>query len=604
MQAIILAAGKGKRLKERTAYNTKCMVEINGVTLIERALRLLDGGGIDQITVVCGYCKDKLKAFIASLGIHTPISFVGNPDYENTNNIYSLGLAVQSVGARDMIVLESDIVFEKAVLQKLLEGEGDCMAMIAKPEPWMDGDIVTVDDRGCIDRLIGASQYQPDDYPSYYKTVSMYRFSADFMADTFIPRLTEYMRNNADRSVYESAIRLAAGCDIHTVRLNGERWYEINDIQDIDIAETIFASGTERLKKYQKRFGGYWRYQGMKDFCYLVNPFFPNKRLIDEMVSNFNTLIREYPSGMEVNSFLAANYFGVRSEQICVGNGTAELIKSLMENHNGKIGMAYPTFEEYPHRKKENEIIPFYVADRNFQYTVDDIMRFYGENPVGAIVLVNPDNPTGHFILREDILRMEEWARSRDVRIIVDESFVDFAEVGENQTLLDAAVLDRHPNLIVIKSISKSFGVAGLRLGVLASADRELIRFMKKDLAIWNINSFAEYYMQIISKYKADYEDAMNRFMEVRARYLDRLTRLGGLQVYPSQANYVMCRIESGYTSTELADILLNRYNILIKDLSAKDGLFGGNYIRLSVKTDEENDAMVRALEELLGTAE
>lgn len=113
MQAIILAAGKGKRLKERTAYNTKCMVELGGVTLIERALRLLDCGEIDKITIVCGYCKSKLKAFVDSLCINTPIAFVDNDDYENTNNIYSLGLAVQSVGAEDMIVMESDIVFEK-----------------------------------------------------------------------------------------------------------------------------------------------------------------------------------------------------------------------------------------------------------------------------------------------------------------------------------------------------------------------------------------------------------------------------------------------------------------------------------------------------------
>lgn len=604
MQAIILAAGRGRRLKERTAYNTKCMVELNGVTLIERALRLLDCGEIDKITIVCGYCKSKLKAFVASLGINTPVAFVDNPDYESTNNIYSLGLAVQSAGAEDFVVMESDIVFEKAVLGKLLDSEWDCTAMIAKPEPWMDGDIVTVDKEGCIDGFIGASQYNPGDYPSYYKTVSMYKFSRKFVSGILADRLNEYMNENKERAVYESAIRLAKGFDIHTIRLNGERWYEINDIQDIDIAETIFASGTERLKKYQKRYGGYWRYQGMKDFCYLVNPFFPNDRLINEMSSNFNTLIREYPSGMAVNSFLAANYFGVRDEQVCVGNGTAELIKSLMENHAGKIGMAYPTFEEYPHRKKESDIIPFYVADKDFDYTVDDVMGFYEDNPVQAIVLVNPDNPTGHFIMREDILRMEEWARGRDIRIIVDESFVDFAKVSGNQTLLDAVLLDKHPNLIVIKSISKSFGVAGLRLGILASADRELIRFMKKDVAIWNINSFAEYYMQIISKYRADYEKAMERFMEVRERYLDKLAKIAGLKVYPSQANYVMCRIENKYTSTELADILLNRYNILIKDLSTKDGLFGGNYIRLSVKTDEENDAMAEALAELFGTEE
>ena len=217
-----------------------------------------------------------------------------------------------------------------------------------------------------------------------------------------------------------------------------------------------------------------------------------------------------------------------------------------------------------------------------------------------AIVLVNPDNPSGHFILREDILRREEWARARGSSIIVDESFVDFADIPE-QTLLTQDIIDGHPKLIVLKSISKSFGVPGLRLGILASADADMIAAMKKDVSIWNINSFAEYYMQIIEKYKDDYEDAMRRFMQVRERYLGKLAKISALKVFPSQANYVMCRLENGMSSRKLADTMLNRYNILIKDLSTKEGLNGGNYIRLSVKTDEENDVVVEVLNELLG---
>ena len=107
--------------------------------------------------------------------------------------------------------------------------------------------------------------------------------------------------------------------------------------------------------------------------------------------------------------------------------------------------------------------------------------------------------------------------------------------------------------------------------------------------------------MQIIEKYKEDYEEAMARFKEVRRRYVEKLEGIPALRVFPSQANYVMCRVERGYPTRRLAEILLNRYNILIKDLSTKEGLKGGNYIRLSVKTVEENDTMVRALKELLG---
>jgi histidinol-phosphate/aromatic aminotransferase/cobyric acid decarboxylase-like protein len=151
----------------------------------------------------------------------------------------------------------------------------------------------------------------------------------------------------------------------------------------------------------------------------------------------------------------------------------------------------------------------------------------------------------------------------------------------------------------VLKSISKSFGVAGLRLGVLLTSDKERIAFMKKDVAIWNINSFAEYYMQIIEKYKEDYEEAMEHIKVVRDEYLEGLNRIPQLQVYPTQANYVMCRIKSGIASTELANVMLNKYNILIKDLSRKGGIDGGNYIRLSVKNEEENAVMLKALYEV-----
>ena len=127
-----------------------------------------------------------------------------------------------------------------------------------------------------------------------------------------------------------------------------------------------------------------------------------------------------------------------------------------------------------------------------------------------------------------------------------------------------------------------------------------MIAKLKKDVSIWNINSFAEYYMQIIEKYKTDYEEAMSRFMDVRKRYVDKLTKIPALRVFPSQANYIMCHLDNGMSSRKLADIMLNKYNILIKDLSTKEGLNGGNYIRLSVKTDEENDVVVRVLSELL----
>ncbi len=602
MQSVILAAGFGKRLKELTADHTKCMVEIDGHTLIERALSQLDTANMNRIIIVTGYKAEVLEQYVKDLNIKTEIVFIRNDKYERTNNIYSLWLVRDYLLSDDTLVLESDIIFEKAVLDKILGSHSRCMTFVAKPEPWMDGSVVRLDDNSNIIEFINTKTFNMSNINEYYKTVSIYKFSIEFLEKEYVPFLDAYVKAWGDSKVYESALKVIAIQEkpvIEAMVLENEKWYEINDIQDVDIAESIFAEGNDKVRKYMKRFGGYWRYPNMYDFCYLVNPYFPNERFMNEMKANFETLIREYPSGMAVNSLLAGKYFEILPEYVCVGNGTAELIKSLMENLPGKIGMVYPTFEEYPHRKKEEDVVPYFVKEKDFNYTVDDLMEFYGEKQVDSIILVNPDNPSGHFIRKDDILRLEEWGRNRGMKIIVDESFIDFAKDEEWHTLLNNEILAGHPNLIVLKSISKSFGVAGLRLGVLASSDKEMIAFMKKDVAIWNINSFAEYYMQIIEKYKDDYHDAMERFKEVRDRYLAKLNTIDNLKVYPSQANYVMCYIKEGITSTELADVLLNKYNILIKDLSTKDGLDHGNYIRLSVKTDEENDTLISALKEV-----
>ena len=602
MQSIILAAGLGSRLGELTKECTKCMVKINGITLIERMLRQLDRYGMDRIIIVTGYKGDILKDYVQNLRINTPVVFVDNSDYRHTNNIYSLWLTREFLEEMDSLVLESDMIFEDRVIEKMLAIDNGCGTFVARPRPWMDGSIVKLDKDSNIVYFVDDEEVKRIDPSYYHKIVSIYKFKKRYVSEKYMTYLNEYVKKNKDNNLYESLLKvidLDVEKKIPAEILDEEQWYEINDIQDMDIAESMFADGNEKVRKYLQRYGGYWRYPAMRDFCYLVNPYFPNERFMNEMKSNFDVLVREYPSGMAVNSLLAGHFFGVRTENICVGNGTAELIKSLMENISGNIGMVYPTFEEYPHRKKDVEVIPYYVVDKDFDYSVDDIMSYYEGKDISAIVLVNPDNPSGHFISKKDILRLEDWCRSKGRKLIVDESFIDFVEDDEWHTLLDMEVLINHPSLIVLKSISKSFGVAGLRLGVIATADTDLIAFMKKDVAIWNINSFAEYYLQIIEKYRDDYYEAMEKFKEVRRRYLDKLSKIKGFKVYPSQANYVMCHIENSVTSTELADILLNRYNVLIKNLASKEGLNKGNYVRLSVKSDEENDYIVNALMEI-----
>ena len=317
------------------------------------------------------------------------------------------------------------------------------------------------------------------------------------------------------------------------------------------------------------------------------------------MKANYDTLLTEYPSGMYVNSLLASKYFDIKRNYIVVGNGAAELIKSMLENINGKYGIIYPTFEEYPNRLSKEDIVPFVSSKEDFHYTADDLIRFYADKEIEYLVLINPDNPSGNFVPTKDVLRLSNWCKEHSIKLIVDESFVDFSDNFESNSLIHNDILEGNPNLIVIKSISKSYGVPGLRLGILATSDEKIIDCIKKNIAIWNINSFAEYYMQIFGKYQKYYREACYLFIKERERFQKEMDKVSFVRVIPSQANFFMIELTGRYTSNELSSVLLKRFNILIKSCNTKHGLENKNYIRIAVRNRIDNDRLLDALKSL-----
>lgn len=619
MQAIILAAGMGKRLKELTSSAAKCMVEVNGKTMIERALASLDRYALSRIVMVVGYESDRLKAYVQTLPVKTPIVFVENTVYNTTNNIYSLYLAKDYMLREDTLLLESDIVFEDRLLDRLLKNPYPTLALVARYESWMDGTVVTLDSENHITRFVSKKEFDFKYTKDYFKTVNIYKFSKEFSESAYVPFLEAYCKALGHNEYYEQVLKvitLLDKCELKACTLEDEKWYEIDDMQDLDIAETIFASGAEKLHKIQKRYGGYWRYERLTDFCYLVNPYYPCGRLKEELKAGFDTLLCEYPSGMSVNSLLAAKYFGLKPEQICVGNGAAELIKAYMGTFRGMTGVVYPTFEEYPNRMKPEEIVAFYPNNADYSYTAEDLMEFFEDRDIEQLVVINPDNPSGSFIDTSGIYMLADWCRMRNIRLLLDESFVDFANIDPNgqedqNTFLKQDILKEYKNLVVVKSISKSFGVPGLRLGVLASSDEALIKQIKSETAIWNINSFAEFYLQIAEKYAADYASSLVRVRESRSRLFGELSKIRGIRPIRSAANYILCELLSGDVSgeaprsaEELATRLLEDYYILIKDCSTKEGFEGKNYIRIAVRDDADNERLCEALRGIFGMEE
>lgn len=601
MQAIILAAGMGKRLKELTQNSTKCMVKVNGQTLIERMLSQIDSRDFSRIVIVVGYEGQKLIDYISTLNVKKPIVYVENPIYDKTNNIYSLSLAKDYLCEEDTVLFESDLIFEGSVIDELLEDPRDTLALVDKYESWMDGTCVKLLDDDSIEAFVPGKQFKFDEIKNYYKTVNIYKFSKHFSQTHYVPFLDAYTQALGSNEYYEQVLRVITMLDdpeIKAKRLNGQLWYEIDDIQDLDIATSMFAPDPdEKLALLQSRYGGYWRYPKLLDFCYLVNPYFPPRKLVDEIKASFEPLLTQYPSGMKVNSLLAARNFGIHIENILVGNGAAELIKALMEHIGGISGFVRPTFEEYPNRYSSERSVYYKPENENYSYDENDLIEFFDDKNIDNLVIVNPDNPTGNYISKAGLLKLIDWSANKGIRLIIDESFVDFAD-EEGSTLIEQAILDANTHLFVMKSISKSYGVPGLRLGVLASGDVDEIAFLKKNVAIWNINSFAEFYMQIEEKYKKDYAKALVKIRKERARYVSELSSLKGIRVIPSQANYVMVELLEGHTSKEVTKRLLIEYDILIKDLSSKMG--GKQYLRLAVRNTKDNNRLVSALKDVL----
>lgn len=598
MKAIILAAGMGSRLKELTNNIPKCMIEVNGEPLIKRLLRSLIKYKVNDIILVVGYKKDILIDYISKLNLDIKITYVENNEYATTNNIYSLFLTKSEILKDDILLVESDLIFDEQVIEKLVNSPEKNLAVVSKYEHWMDGTCIEVDDKNNITNFIFSDDFDVNFTETLYKTVNIYKFSLEFMKKYMI-LLETYLKIKDKKSYYETIFKYLIQInpkELKALILNNERWYEIDNKEDLQIAEGLFSSGEKKLKNFQNRYGGYWRYPKVVDFCYLVNPYFPTPKLIDELKKNFQILLSQYPSGSTVNNLLAAKYFHLQENKIVVGNGAAELIKETMKIFKGEIGFISPTFEEYPNRYSSRKSLFFEPNIDGFSYTVQDVIDFFDKKNIEVLILINPDNPSGNYLKHSEILKLLKWTKKRKINILVDESFVDFSE--ENISLLNDKLLDEYENLIVVKSISKSYGVPGLRLGILATSKKTFLDEIKKNLPIWNINSFAEYYMQIFNKYEKEYRVSLEKIKNERKIFIEKLSKIEFLKVFKSQANYVLLEISEKISPNKLAEILLNDYGILIKSLSNKKGV-KGNFIRLAVRNREENNYCIKALKEI-----
>ena len=604
----MLAAGMGKRLGRYTKNATKCMVPVNGKTLIEYAIEALVKNNIKKMVIVVGYKSDILIDFIHSKfnannlkGME--IEFIENKVYDKTNNIYSLYMARDALCKDDTILLESDIIFKPEIITKLIKSKDSNLSVVSHFESWMDGTCTLLDEENNITGILDKAHFNWFETEDYYKTVNIYKFSKEFSRDYYVPFLEAYQKSFGKNEYYEQVLKVLSFLSSSTLKglpVPGDDWYEIDDPADLAIAETRFSKGKDKLRLLQKSYGGYWRFPQLKDYCYLVNPYFPPQKMVDELQASFKTLLTQYPSGAAQMSLLAGKIFNLLPEHIVVGNGAAELISSLGEKLTGKVAVPYPTFNEYPERFTNCQIIPIQTNSKDFSYTAKNILETVKKEDVNSVLLINPDNPSGNFLEKKEIFLLLKELKKRNVKFIFDESFIDFADKEIRYTLLNEDILNEYDNLIVVKSISKSYGVPGLRLGVLASSNTDYINLIKKTNAIWNINSFGEYYLQIYEKYSKTYAAACDSIAKERNRFIKELSKIKNIHVFPSQANFVLCRLDGDNRSDKLTVSLMEKYNIFIKDLTGKKCFDEPKYIRLAIHDENDNNILIESLKKLI----
>ena len=594
MQALILAAGLGRRLGPLTEHSTKCMVELNGRRLIDYALDALASADIERLVLVVGHGADEVCAHVGQSWQGMPVTYVRNEAYAQTNNIYSLLLAADQLRQDDTLVLESDVVFEPAVLAECLAFPADNVAVVAKYEPWMDGTMTVLDDTGAVQRFVPKAEFSWADRGAYYKTVNIYKLSRAFLADRFVPLLETYIKLAGRGGYYEEVLRALVFMDgpaLAAMPIGDHRWYEIDDANDLDVASQLFSAGSQQLPQLKERHGGYWRFPRLRDFAYLVNPGFPTPALAQEIAQRTPDLMRRYPSALAVQRLLAAGLLGCRAEQALVGNGASELIAAVLaELGPGRLATPVPTFEEYRQPPAGLELLDFEAA------TVDAaaFLAFCRERRASVAALVNPGNPTGELVPRAGVAELAEGLRAIDCRLMLDESFIDFAGDGQEHSLLRA--LEEHPNVVLLRSISKSYGVPGLRLGVAACADADLMARVAARLPIWNINALAEYFLQVAGRHREAYLASCAAVAAERGRFSRQLEERTCLRPWPSSANYLLCDVGGGWTATELTACLLGQFSILVKDCSAKRGLEGQQCLRIAVNAPADNDVLVDSL--------
>lgn len=586
MKAIILAAGYGNRMRPLTDQTHKTLLSVGEKTILSRIIDGLLENNIMDILIGTGFRAEEIQEYVEKAYPEISFSFVHNERFRETNNIFSLALAFDSIEiTSDIIVIESDLIYDPSVIAQLIQSPYDNVAMVDKFRSGMDGTVVTVDNNGVITSVIPPHLQDEDfSFSDKYKTLNIYKFSEEFCKTSFKKLLSYYANVIDDNCYYELILGILIYMQkevIHAGIVKNE-WAEVDDPNDLAVAEYIFNK--DRKKILQERFGGFWNYDVL-DFTFIRNMYFPDSSIISEMKNNLANLIHNYGSKQTILNRKMAWFLLCKEERVIALNGASQIYPIMQQRFAGqKILVPKPTFGEYT-RIFDNVV--FYHDEVGID--TGDITKAMTD--CGVIVIVNPNNPTGTTISTDWIY--ETATSNPNKTFVVDESFIEFSDTTSIVSTLETNPLD---NIIVVKSLSKSLGIPGVRLGYTYSCNEEFNTYSLERVPIWNMNSLAEFTLEIILKHRKALQRSFEETIHDRRVFISDLSELEITDcAYKSGGNFILVRLKEGLDCEQVVERMLKENSIYIKNVSGKFKS-GGKFLRLAVRLPEENRLLVEKL--------
>jgi len=586
MIAIILAAGYGNRMRPLTDNEHKTLLKINDITIIDNIIDSLIDNAVNNIVVVTGYRSEELKNYLLNNYKDVNFQFVNNKDFKTTNNIYSLSLAFKNIKIdSDIILIESDLIYDHKIICNLINDSNKNVALVAKYHSGMDGTVVKIGTKNKITEVIPPHLQDSNfSFSDKYKTLNIYKFSKDFTNNIFSKLLNYYSEVIDDNCYYELVLGILIYMqkeDIYSLIVENKDWIEVDDTNDVRIAEYKFAKDKKK-DILGNAWGGYWNYD-ITDFSFIRNMYFPTPSMIADVKNNIEELIWNYSSSNKIFNKKLSYYLLKDETKLCALNGAAQIYPFINNKYSdAKVLMPSPTFGEYEKIFNNKE---YYKDDGLFDFK--EISNKIQNNDI--IVFVNPNNPTGTFTKSENIYDLIKKHPKK--LFIIDESFIDFSNSLSISEISGSELLD---NFLIIRSMSKSHGFPGVRIGYVYSNNLNMIFDIKNSLPVWNFNSIAEYFLEIMLKYSNEFKKSIDKTIHDRNEFIENMKLQKWVNnVFDSSADFIL--VETDVNILYLIDTLLNQDSIYIRDISSKFN-DGKTYFRFAVRTSKENNIMIEAI--------